>query len=90
MEAILSFLAALNSLTPLAVIALLGLAIFMLVKGKTVKDDFDGKLHTIKTNDLHELPEMADTLRQILATLQRMEVEMGKEFSHIKARINGK
>jgi hypothetical protein len=85
MEFLIELLGVLNSLTPLGVIALLGVTIFMLIKNKSTA----AQVTKIETNDLHELPEMAQTLREILTILQRMEVEQGKEFSHIKARLNG-
>lgn len=86
MDSVLEFFNALNSLSPLAVIGLLGYIIFMLVKGKTAAGKTAAtaaqKIHEVQTNHLHELPE-------ILATLQRIEVKLGEEFSYIKARING-
>ncbi len=79
MEAITGLLGTLNTLSPLAVIALLGTVIFMLVKAK---GEMSTHVHTIKTNDLHELPEIAETLR-------RIELKMGEEFSYIRARFHG-
>lgn len=76
MTDIVALLQLLNSLSPLGIIALLGVIIFMLVKGRK-------QVGTIKDNDLHALPE-------ILVTLQRMEVSMGENFSWIKARLNGR
>ena len=79
MEPLLEFLKTLNSLSPLAVIALLGTIIFMLVKGKTASAE---KLKEVQENHLHELPEIAETLR-------RIEQRMGEDFSYIKAKLNG-
>ena len=89
MEALIEFLNALNTVTPLAVIALLGLAIFFIVWKNPFKPVEDS-LTEVKNNHLHELPAMAESLRDIASTLQRMEVKMGEEFSHIKARLNGR
>lgn len=86
MDAIIEFLNTLNSLSPLAVIGLLGTVIYMLVKGRTATD---AKVETIASNHLHDLPEAVDILRRMEATLQRIEVRMGEDFAHIKARING-
>ena len=88
MESLVSFLAALNTLTPLAVIGLLGLAIFFIVWKNPFKP-LESSLSEVKNNHLHELPAMAESLRDISATLQRMEVKMGEDFAHLKARING-
>ena len=88
MESLVSFLNSLNTLTPLAVIGLLGLAIFFLVWRNPLKP-LENSLSEVKSNHLHELPAMAESLRDISATLQRMEVKMGEDFSYLKARING-
>jgi hypothetical protein len=79
MDTIIELLKLLNSLSPLAVIALLGLIIYKQVKDKPASE---ASVEEIKSNHLHEMPE-------ILATLQRIEVKLGEEFAYIKARING-
>jgi len=79
MDTIIELLKLLNSLSPLAVIALLGLIIYKQVKDKPASE---ASVEEIKSNHLHEMPE-------ILATLQRIEVNLGEEFAYIKARING-
>lgn len=79
MDAIVELLQTLNSLSPLAIIALLGLTIFLLVKGKE-------KVETIEGNHLHDLSGKLD---QILEVLQRMEVKLSEETAFIRARING-
>lgn len=76
MESLIGLLQTLNSLSPLAVIGLLGLVIFLLVRGKT---EVSTKVDTISDNHLHE----------VLEVLQRIEVTLNKEFSYLKARING-
>lgn len=86
-ESLISLLTTLNSLSPLAVIALLGTIIFLLVKGKTAAD---GKVETIASNHLHELPSMSEDIRSIAETLRRMETTMASEFSYLRARLNGK
>lgn len=58
MDTLISLLQTLNSLSPLAVIALLAVVIFYQVK-------HSNEVVSLKSNDLHELPEMADTLRRI-------------------------
>ena len=81
MDWLISFLNTLNNLTPLAVIALLGVVIFILVKGKghaaTKK-----QMTSLKENDLHYLPEMVETLR-------RIEMSLSDNFSWIRAKMNG-
>lgn len=79
MEALAELLKTLNSLSPLAVIALLALVLFYQSKNKDqAKGDFD----TLTSNHLHELPA-------ILETLQRMEVANAISFSTILAKLNG-
>ena len=75
MDTLIALLSTLNNLSPLAIIGLLGTIIFMMVKGKTAAD---GKVETIATNHLHELPEIADTLRQMAETLRLMETKMAE------------
>ena len=94
MTSLLELLNILNTLTPIGVAGLFGIIIFTLVRGrlpfttstgtsKEILKDIDNRLLTMETNHLHELPEMANTLR-------RIEVLMSKEFSYIRARLNGK
>ncbi len=69
MDVLLDLLKTLNSLSPLAVIALLGVVIYKLVGGNksltSISEDSSSKLNEIATNHLHELPDMAETLRRI-------------------------
>lgn len=76
MEWLASLVLQLNSLTPLAIIGLLGVIIFLLVRSKQ-------QVNHLKHNDLHNLPEM-------LAILQRIEVRLAEEFSWMRAKLNGK
>ena len=78
-ESLIALLATLNTLSPLAIIGLLGTIIFMMVKGKTATDE---KVHTIASNHLHELPEMAETLRDMNRTLIALD-------AYLRARLNG-
>jgi len=87
MDSIVSLLNTLNGLSPLAVIALLGTVIYILVKGKTPTAR---KVNEITDNHLHDLPSMATDIKDIAETLRRMETKAIEEFSYLKARINGK
>lgn len=87
MDALTSLWELLNNLSPLAVIAMLATVIFLLVRGKTAADT---KIDIIKGNDLHELPTMAEDIRAMAATMQRLEVKISEEFSYLRARLNGK
>lgn len=87
METLITLLTTLNSLSPPAVIALLGTIIFLLVKGKTAAD---GKVETIATNHLHELPAIADAVKEMAETLRRMETKMAEEFSYLRGKLNGR
>ena len=86
MDWLISSIAVLNSASPLAVIALLGLIIFLLVRRDIA---LTKKVDAIKHNDLHEMPEVAENLRQVVLTLQRIEVKLSAEFAYIRARLNG-
>lgn len=88
-EAISNFLTSLNSVTPLGIITLLALVLFYQTKNMKATEKQHDTLVTMRGNDLHELPEMADDLRTLVETLQRMEVKMSEEFSYIRARLNG-
>ena len=76
MDSLVVLLQALNAMSPVGVIALLALIIYKQVQAAR-------KVTKIETNDLHTLPDM-------LETLQRIEVLMSREFSYIRARLNGK
>ena len=91
MDILVDILKTLNTLSPLAVIALLGVIIFVLVRGKT---STDAKVEKITSNHLHNLPDMSDDLNRILEanvksadTLQRIEVKMREEFSFIRTKL---
>lgn len=46
--------------------------------------------HTIANNHLHELPAIAQDIRILVETVQRLERNQAENFAHIKARLNGK
>lgn len=81
MEELTSLLTLLNNLSPLAIIGLLAIIIYKLVWRD--KPASEKSVNEIRDNHLHELPEIAETLR-------RIEQKMGEEFSYIKARLNGR
>ncbi len=71
MEIIVELFKVANTLSPLAIIGLLvGLLYYVTAKHKEATK----VIETIRGNDLHELPEMA-------ATLRRMEVSQEKHFA---------
>lgn len=79
-------LTALNDMSPLAVIALLAYVVYLLVRNKK-------SVHSIATNHLHSLPEMAATLERIEAGIvegNRQHTDMLVMLSHVKARLNGR
>lgn len=69
----------LNGITPLGLAAGLAYVIYLQVTNR-------GRVANLETNHLHELPEMANTLRRIEAAM----TEMRSDVVHIKARVNGK
>jgi hypothetical protein len=58
-----------NALSPLGLAGLLAFIIYKLIEGNK-------RLKTVQTNHLHELPEMAETLR-------RIELNQAKSFTEI-------
>ena len=74
METISTVVAALNSLSPLGIIALLSYIIYLQVRSHA-------QVETIKTNDLHDVPEVIESLR-------RIELMLATEFSYIRSRLN--
>ena len=83
MESLFQFL---TTVQPIGVITLLGLIIFILVKGKKLEEG----QNEITTNHLHGLPEMADTLKRIEEKLDRNFEKQNADISYIKARLNGR
>lgn len=87
---IVEFIAALNTISPIAIIGLLVTTLYLMVRGKNtlqntvgqVQTDIQQNMNKLETNDLHELPEIAETLR-------RIEVKLSEEFSYIRGRLNG-
>lgn len=86
MTEIVTLLTVLNTLSPVGVIALLGLIIFMLVRAKYDKKDMDKKVALISDNHLSGLPDMASSLMRIEGLLQTMN----DNIVYIRARMNGK
>ena len=82
MAEITALLGMLNTMSPLGIIALLGVIIWMLVKGKT---STDAKVETIANNHLHGLPDITASLDRIEGLLQ----SMNESVIWIKARVNG-
>lgn len=89
-QEIAAFITALNSLTPLAILALGMLIWFYQAKNNKVATGHSQTLNKIQGNDLHELPDMAENIRLMLTTLQRIETNNASNFATIIALINGK
>ena len=87
MAELIAFLTLLNSLTPLGIIALLTLVLFYQARNNHIASETAEKAALVakkmSTNDLHDLPEIAETLR-------RMEVSMERYFALIIATLNRK
>lgn len=79
METLILFLQTLNTLSPIGIVALLAVVIFMLVRGRTAAD---AKLENVATNHLHEMPELVETMRDMNRTLIALD-------SYLRARLNG-
>lgn len=86
-EEIGSLVTLLNSMSPLAIIALLAFVLFYQAKNNKASVQHTTTLDTIKGNDLHELPEMAENIRELTATMQRMETSNAANFATIIAKL---
>ena len=80
MDLLLQILQILSNFSPLGVIALLGVVIFMLVKAK---QEVAGKVDVLADNHLHEVN---DSLRRIETLLQ----DINTNVIWLRARANGK
>lgn len=87
MEQIISLLEILNTMSPLAIIALL-VGIIGFITWKNPLKPITSSLHEVKTNHLHELPEMNENIKKAVEVLQRIEVKISEDFSYIKAKID--
>ena len=74
------FITQLNTLTPTAIIGLLGLIIFLLVKSNQ-------KVHKIEHNDLHGLGEHLENISEALGRIER---KLAEDLAYLKAKLNGK
>ena len=83
MSVIITFLQTLNTLSPLAVIALLAVVVFLQTKNHKSSTWQADTIASIKDNDLHELPGIAETLR-------RIENTQASSFATIIALLTGK
>lgn len=77
-ESLITLLQTLNTLSPLAIIGLLSVIIYVIIWKQPTKQE----LNIIKSNDLHELPNMAESLR-------RIELMLADNFAYIRAKLNG-
>ena len=81
MTEILELLKAVNGMTPIGIITLMAIIIFLLVKGrKDVKD--------LSDNHLHDLPLLVENSNRTVDVLQRIEVRLGEDLTYIKERVS--
>lgn len=86
METLIALLETLNTLTPIGIIALLGVVIFMIVYRNPLKP-IQNSLAEVKDNHLHDVVNQLDRMNE---TLQRIEIKMSEEFAYLRAKINGR
>ena len=89
MENVIAILNTLKDFSPLGVAALavLGLCLYI---WKNPFKPIEGKLDKISDNHLHDLPRMADTMDNMAETLQRIEVSLGENFAHLRAKADSR
>lgn len=88
-EQLTALLTTLNSLSPLGILGLAIVMYFYQTKNVKAADEHSARLASIKGNDLHELPQMAENIRDMASTLQRMETANAAAFATVIARLNG-
>ncbi len=69
MDTLTQIITALNALSPLGLAGLLGFIIYKLIQGNR-------QLKSVQDNHLHELPEIAETLRRVEAAQTAAFVKM--------------
>ena len=85
-EAITTLFQVANTLSPLAVIALLVIVVIMLLQAKNKNLlDMPAQLDTLSNNHLSGLPDMEDSLKRIETLLQ----SINDNIIYVRARING-
>ena len=80
-------LTVLNNLSPIGLAAMLGLIIYMLVRGQR---DTAKQVQSVGDNHLHELPILVENSHKTVEILQRIEVRLAENFSVIRERLDGK
>lgn len=104
MDSIATALQALNSLTPIGLVGLIVIVIYLGMKQRerdkyiVFEDDENGEPITLKsldarikllgTNHLHDLPEMNNTLKRIEVLLTDQNRETNRNFSEIKESLS--
>ena len=76
----------LNTVQPVGVIALLGVVIYMLVRQQLNVKTVEKGQQNLADNHLHELPEIANTLRR----MEAKQSEIAEHIVYVRARVNGK
>lgn len=83
MTTLITLLQTLNTLSPLAIIALLVLVLLYQARNRQTTVAHTSQIASLKANDLHELPEIA-------ATLRRIETTQAAGFATVIAKLNGR
>ena len=94
MDVVLEVLKLAKDFSPIGVVALMAVA-FIVAVWKNPFTPIAHKLDTIMDNHLHDLPsisanmaQMADGIDKIADTMQRLEVKLSEDLSHIKAKVD--
>ena len=87
METLIDVLTVLKDFSPLGIAALALVGLILMI-WKNPFRPIENSLNEIKGNHLHQLPEMASNMEKTVEILQRVEVKLGENFAHIKARLD--
>lgn len=82
MDIVIDLLKTLNSLSPLAIIALLALVLFYQAR---YKEKAETSMVTLTDNHLHDLPAVAEGISALRDSCQRIEVMLAT----VIAKLNG-
>lgn len=84
------FINQLNNLTPLGVIALLGIVIYNLIVNRGKNNHDQENFENLRDNHLHEIRDSLNRIENSLNRNNEMTNRILNDLTYIKARINGK
>ena len=87
LEAILKVV---NQFTPTGIIALMVMVVGLFLWKNPLKAataPIEASLEQLKSNHLHDLPRLADSMEKVVEVLSRIELRMAEEFAFIRVKL---